>query len=145
MLNRYYIILLIISCIILLNKYYIISIYPLFQQINARYVLKNICIPFLSSSILLWYCTVRSIPIIILLWYCTDIFQLVHRKRNIQFVWMFCIRAWKTAPIRRVAVRETGVSRYHGGPIEGPPETPRTPQHYRIKGIKGVEEMEIDK
>ena len=27
---------------------------------------------------------------------------------------------------RRTAVRETGLSRHHGGPIEGPLETPRT-------------------
>ena len=38
-----------------------------------------------------------------------------------------------------LAVRETGVSRHHGGPIEGPPETPRTSQHYRIEGIKEME------
>ena len=31
----------------------------------------------------------------------------------------------KTTAIRRVAVRETGVSRQHGGPIEGAPATPR--------------------
>ena len=43
-------------------------------------------------------------------------------------------RKAKTA-IRRTAVRETGVSRHHGGPIEGPPETPRTSQHYHIEGI----------
>ena len=36
------------------------------------------------------------------------------------------------------AVRETGVSRHQGGPTEGLPETPRTSQHYRIEGIKGV-------
>ena len=32
----------------------------------------------------------------------------------------------KTATDRLIAVRETGVSRHQGGPIEGPPETPRT-------------------
>ena len=36
--------------------------------------------------------------------------------------------------------RETGVSRHQRGPIEDPPETPRTLQHYCIEGIK---EMEI--
>ena len=36
-----------------------------------------------------------------------------------------------------IAVRETGVSRHQGGPLEGPPETPRKSQHYRIEGIKG--------
>ena len=30
----------------------------------------------------------------------------------------------KTKAIRRIAVRETSVSRHHGGPIEGPPENP---------------------
>ena len=37
-----------------------------------------------------------------------------------------------------LAVRETGVSRHHGGTIESPPETSRTSQHNRIEGIKGV-------
>ena len=58
-----------------------------------------------------------------------------------------CERKWKysflsvdrkTATDRLIAVRETGVSRHQGGPIEGPPETPRTSQHYRIEGIKGI-------
>ena len=31
-----------------------------------------------------------------------------------------------------VAVRETGVSRHQGGPIEGPPETPRTSVFYNV-------------
>ena len=31
-----------------------------------------------------------------------------------------------------IAVRETGFTRHRGGPIEGPPETPRASQHYRI-------------
>ena len=44
----------------------------------------------------------------------------------------------KTTAIRRAAVRETSVSRHHGGPIEGPPETPRTSQHYHIEGINYV-------
>ena len=43
----------------------------------------------------------------------------------------------KTSPIRLIAVRETGVSRHQGGPIEGPPETPRTSQHYRTEGGMG--------
>ena len=34
--------------------------------------------------------------------------------------------------LKTIAVRETGVSRHHGYPIEGPPETPRTSQHYHI-------------
>ena len=49
----------------------------------------------------------------------------------------------KTVTDRLIAIRETGVSRHHGGPIEGPSETPRTSQHYRIEGIEGVKEMEI--
>ena len=40
-----------------------------------------------------------------------------------------------------LAVRETGVSRHQGDPFEGPPETPRTSQHYRIEGIKGVPDL----
>ena len=44
----------------------------------------------------------------------------------------------KTTPIRRIAVRETGVSRHHEGLIEGPPETPQTSEHYRIEGFKGA-------
>ena len=51
----------------------------------------------------------------------------------------------KTTAIRRAAVRETGVSRYQGGPIEGPPETSRTSQHYRIEGIKGVPDLGFKK
>ena len=39
--------------------------------------------------------------------------------------------------IRRIAVRETGVSRHHGDPIEGPPETPCTSLHYRRDQRKG--------
>ena len=55
-----------------------------------------------------------------------------------------CERKWKysflsvdrkTATDRLIAVRETGVSQHQGGPIEGPPETTRTSQHYRIAGI----------
>ena len=47
-------------------------------------------------------------------------------------------RQEKTTAIRRIAVRETGVSRPHGGPIEGPPEAPRAPQRYRVEGFKGA-------
>ena len=47
----------------------------------------------------------------------------------------------QTIAIRREAVRETSVSRHHGGPIDGPPETPRASQHYRIEGIKGVPDL----
>jgi len=36
------------------------------------------------------------------------------------------VQTGKTTAIRRTAVRETIVSRYHGGSIEGPPETLRT-------------------
>ena len=44
----------------------------------------------------------------------------------------------KTPTDRLIAVRETGVSRHQGGPSEGPPETPRTSQHYHIEGIHHV-------
>ena len=44
----------------------------------------------------------------------------------------------KILAIRRITFRETSVSWYHGGPIEGSPETPRTLQHYRIEGFKGA-------
>ena len=43
---------------------------------------------------------------------------------------------------RLIAVRETGVSRHQGGPIEGPPEIPRTSLYYRIEGIKGVPDLD---
>ena len=41
----------------------------------------------------------------------------------------------KTVTDRLIAVRETDVSQHQGGPIEGPPETPRTSQHYRFCGL----------
>ena len=37
-----------------------------------------------------------------------------------------------------IAVREIGVSRHQGDPIEVPAETPLTSQHYRIEGIKEI-------
>ena len=46
----------------------------------------------------------------------------------------------KNVTDRLIAVRETGVSRHQGGPIEGPPETPLTSQHYHIEGINYVKE-----
>ena len=48
-----------------------------------------------------------------------------HNKQEFRFVPTF-------------AVRETDVSRHQGGPIEGPPENPRTSQHYHIEGINYV-------
>ena len=39
-------------------------------------------------------------------------------------------------PMRRIAVRETGVSRHHGGQLE-PPEITRTSQHYCIERFSG--------
>ena len=33
---------------------------------------------------------------------------------------------WKTTAVRRIAVRENGVSRHHRAPIVNPPEEPRT-------------------
>ena len=44
----------------------------------------------------------------------------------------------KITAIRRIAVRETGISRYHRDPIKGSPETPRTSQHFYIGGFKGA-------
>ena len=37
---------------------------------------------------------------------------------------------WKPVTDRLIAVRETGVSRHQGAPIEGPTETARTSEHY---------------
>ena len=48
------------------------------------------------------------------------------------------IQTRKTAAIRRIAVRETGVFQLHGRQIEGPHETTRTSEHYHIEGYKGV-------
>ena len=44
-----------------------------------------------------------------------------------------------------IAVREISrLSRHHGEPIEGPPEIPRTSQHYRIgKEKKTVQEKKL--
>ena len=37
-----------------------------------------------------------------------------------------------------LTVRETSVSRHHGGPIEGPPETPRTSENVGTVGMHGL-------
>ena len=42
---------------------------------------------------------------------------------------------WKTTAIRLTAVRETGIMGPH---LRALPETPRTSQHYRIQGFKGI-------
>ena len=43
-----------------------------------------------------------------------------------------------TTAIRRTAVRETGLSRYHGGKIEGPPDVPSASQHSIVlRGLRG--------
>ena len=52
------------------------------------------------------------------------------------------LNSGKTSLIRLIAVRETGVSRHQGGPIEGPPGTPRTSQHYHIGGIIYIHESQ---
>ena len=39
--------------------------------------------------------------------------------------------------MRRIVIRETDVSRYLGGFIEGPPDIFRTSQHYRFEEFKG--------
>ena len=45
----------------------------------------------------------------------------------------------KTAPITRVAVRETGVSRHHGGSIVGPREIQRTSHTaFVLRGLRWV-------
>jgi len=46
-------------------------------------------------------------------------------------------RLKKKTAIRRIAVRETGVSRHHGGSTKGPPKPIGPSQHYRIEGFKG--------
>ena len=45
------------------------------------------------------------------------------------------VRSRKSTAIRLIAVGDTSVSRHHGVPIEGPSETPRTSQHYCIRGF----------
>ena len=45
-------------------------------------------------------------------------------------------RSRRTTVIRRIAVRETSVSRHHGEKIKGPPETSSESQHYRIEVFK---------
>ena len=62
-----------------------------------------------------------------------------------------CERKWKYSflsagikirlqkePRSETAVRQTSVSRHHGGPNEGSLEASPTSQHYRIEGFKGV-------
>ena len=45
----------------------------------------------------------------------------------------------KTTVIRLTAVRQTNVSRHHGGPINGLPEIPRTSQStILLRGLKGA-------
>ena len=51
---------------------------------------------------------------------------------------VFSVRTGKPPPTDLLAVRETGVYRHHGGPIEGTPVTPRTSQHYHIEGISTI-------
>ena len=46
-------------------------------------------------------------------------------------------RTGKTTAIRRIAVKETSVSRHHGNPIEGLSESRRISQYYRIKVFMG--------
>ena len=45
----------------------------------------------------------------------------------------------KTTTIMRIDVRETGVSRHHGVPTEGPPETPQTSKHLVLERFKESE------
>ena len=48
------------------------------------------------------------------------------------------IQTGKRTAIRRTAVPETGVFRYHGYTNQGPLENPRTSQHYCIGVLKGA-------
>ena len=57
------------------------------------------------------------------------------RKWNTSFLSVKRLPDWKNVTDRLIAVRETGVSRHQGGPIEDPPETPRTVQCYHIEWI----------
>ena len=52
-------------------------------------------------------------------------------------LWVATSRSGKSTAIRRTAVQEVGVSRYHGCLIEGTHETLHTSQNYRIEGFKG--------
>ena len=63
------------------------------------------------------------------------------RKWKYSFLSVERLSDRKTATDRLIAVRETGVSRHQGGSIDGPPEIPRTSQHYRIEGIKGIPDL----
>ena len=61
--------------------------------------------------------------------------------------WWVLFLHWsgETLPIRGVAVRETGSSRHHGGPIEGPLKPPpiSTSGYYRTKGFKGGPQLDL--
>jgi len=48
------------------------------------------------------------------------------------------IQSRNTKTIRLTAIGEAGVSRHHGGSIEGLPETILTSQHYSDEGFKGA-------
>ena len=73
--------------------------------------------------------------------------QQIHQHKYCHILSPIIGRVWKNSserlPDRKIVtdrlitVRETSVSRHQGGSIEGPPEIPRTSQHYRIEGIKG--------
>ena len=60
-----------------------------------------------------------------------------------------CIMIWhgynyqmgKTKTVMRTVVRETGVYRHHGDPIESHMEPLGPSQHYRIKRFKGGHQM----
>ena len=67
-----------------------------------------------------------------------DTFGLCHARTFFHLNHESRFRIVKTSPIRLIAVRETGVSRHQGVPIESPPETPRTSQHYHIEEINYV-------
>ena len=58
------------------------------------------------------------------------------RKRKYSFLSVKRLPRQEKRHRQALAVRETDVSRHQGAPIEGPPETPRTSQHYHVKEIE---------
>ena len=63
----------------------------------------------------------------------------VHRSLNRPYVQLVlgAKKIGKRYRLRRTAVRETVVSRYHRGPVGNTPETPQTSRPYGSKGFKG--------
>ena len=55
---------------------------------------------------------------------------------------VFSVQNGKPTPIRRAAVREAGVSRHHGGPIEGAPPL-KLPKYHSTIVLRGLREPSI--